>query len=166
MEIAKRFEEEQYVLGNFTHQESKFGDVRRRNAEYLRRVITEVGWIDPNRFGPRTSFRAIIIAKHTEDIRILLTALKHAGADLRKSGKGQTYAILYDSVQLNLGNKQRYGTQVSEDEGGPFVLPLQNPEKVDTYLAELGLPPLQDYLAKVGKYLYQGRQVRMASDYQ
>lgn len=162
-EIAERFESEQVQLKDPTRGEDR-STLRRSNLGYLRGLLADVGWIDSDRFGQRTSVYTVLLAKHTEDLRLMLTVLPHASEELKKSGKGQTYAILYDAVQLDLGHKQRYGTQVTEDAKGPYVLPLEDPQHVDNYLADLGLPPLQIYLAQVRTHLYNGRPVRLLDD--
>jgi len=107
-------------------------EIRQSNLSYLRQTLAEVGWIDSDRFGQRTSVYTVLLAKHTEDLRLMLTILPYASTELKKSKKGQTYAILYDAVQLELGRKQLYGTQVTADEKGPFVLPLEDPKNVDS----------------------------------
>jgi hypothetical protein len=73
------------------------------------------------------------------------------------------YAILFDAVQLELGCKQRYGTQVQEDaKGQPFVLPLEDPQRVDYYLDRIGLPPLVEYRTKISTALFEGKAVRVS----
>ena len=61
---------------------------------------------------------------------------------------GQNFALLYDRLQLNLGENQRYGSQVGRDEKGEMVvLPLEDRAKVDQFRRELGMGPLAQYLA-------------------
>jgi hypothetical protein len=91
-----------------------------------------------------------------------LAVLPDVEHDLKMSGDGQTYAVLYDSIQLQLGKKQRYGTQIIPDsKGNLYVLPLENPAKVDDYLKEMGVPPLASYLETVRRYT--GKPVRLAT---
>jgi hypothetical protein len=84
-----------------------------------------------------------------------LAALPQIEKDFRHAGDdAQAFAIVYDSVQLDLGRKQRFGTQIrGVAEGKPFVLPLEDPQRVDTLRKEIGLPPLSEYLADAGKVL-------------
>jgi len=84
--------------------------------------------------------------------------------DLKFTGEGQTFAIIYDAVQLELGRKQRYGTQIGEDaHGNPFVIACEEPNRVDEYLSQMSLPSLSSYMADVSKYLYNGKPVRLAT---
>lgn len=159
-EIADRFHREQEMLRDSSHR-GEFENFRNANAIYLRQLIAEVGWLDSKRFGAKTSVYAVLMAKHTHDLQLMMTVLPYAETDLKNSGDGQTYAVLYDALQLDLGGKQRYGTQVAEDAQGPYVLPLEDPKNVDRYLGEMGLPPLDSYLAEISKAFYPGREVKV-----
>jgi len=162
-EIDSRFQEEQKILQIETADRlEKFAPLRRKNREFLEQLIGKVGWIDRDRFGAKTSLQAIAIAKHTDDLRLMMTILPLAERDFQQAGKARMYAILYDSVQLDLGRKQRYGTQVQEDEAGsPFVLPLENPDRVDDYLRAIGLPPLDEYRTQISKAVFSGKPVQI-----
>lgn len=163
-EIERRFRVEQAVLQATEPADrlAKFEPIRRENREYLQDLLSEVGWIDCERFGGKASVQAALMVKHTEDLRLMMTVLPEAEDDFRTAGKGQTYAILYDALQLDLGLKQRYGTQVQEDASGqPFVLPLEDPTRVDDYLRELGLPSFEDYRAQISKAVFSGKPVQI-----
>jgi hypothetical protein len=164
-EIQRRFDEEQPILKD-SARKKEFAAIRQSNLVYLETTLREVGWLDTERFGSRTSMQAIFMAKHTEDLRLKMTILPHAEKEFKRAGKSQTYAILYDEVQLDLGRRQRYGTQVTEDKAGePFVLPLEDPNRVDQYLGEIGLPPLNEYLKDVSNAFYNGKkQIRRRQD--
>ena len=62
------------------------------------------------------------------------------------------YAYLIDRVAVNTGREQRYGTQ-----GGCSAAhiwspkPMEVPSEVDRRRAEVGLPPLPDYIAQISK---------------
>jgi hypothetical protein len=160
-DVADRNQREQAVLKD-PAQAAQAPGLRKENLQYLKRLVQEVGWLDTARFGEKTSVLATILLKHTADLALMIAALPYVERDLKLTGDGQTYAVLYDGLQLQLGQKQRYGTQIAEDaKGNPYVLPLENPAKVDDYLKELGLPALSNYMADVSKYLYNGKAVRL-----
>ncbi|MDP9121440.1 MAG: hypothetical protein M3O15_08750 [Acidobacteriota bacterium] len=162
-EIANRNEREQAVLKN-PAQAAQAPALREDNLQYLKRLVQKIGWLDTARFGEKTSVQATILLKHTGNLALMMAALPEVERDLKFTGDGQTYAVLYDGLLVQLGKKQRYGTQIGEDaKGNPYVLALENPAKVDDYLKELGLPPLSNYLADVSKYLYDGKPVRLAT---
>jgi len=163
-EIEARFQKEQEILQDPARRED-FGPVRQENLAFLRQLLAEVGWIDRDRFGVKTSIQGALIAKHTNDLPLLMAILPQVEKDFKLAGKGQAYAILYDAVQLELGRKQRYGTQVQEDAAGqPFVLPLEDPQRVDYYLRRIGLPPLANYQTKISHALYEGKVVKVRYD--
>jgi len=62
---------------------------------------------------------------------------------------GQDFALLFDRVRMRLGESQRYGTQLSPSGDTLVLLPLENPDSVDVWRAEVGLPPLDEYLDMV-----------------
>ena len=50
---------------------------------------------------------------------------------------------------MNEGRPQRYGTQVGDvQDGEPVPWPIEEPNRVDERRAEIGLPPLSEYLAR------------------
>ena len=58
-------------------------------------------------------------------------------------------ALLEDRVALGQGKKQIYGSQIGRDQDTKlyYVQPLSDPDNVDKRRAEVGLPPLADYVA-------------------
>ncbi len=133
------------------------------NKEYLERLIQEVGWIDVHRFGSEASGNAIVLAKHSRDLSLIMGILPFLQQDFKgQSEENVMLAILYDGLQINLGRKQRYGTQLGVDsEGNPLVLPLEDPSKVEQFRKEIGLPPLSEYLKLASEGLYKGKSIRM-----
>lgn len=59
-------------------------------------------------------------------------------------------ALMDDRIAMFEGRPQRYGTQIIEDENGkPQLYQLLDPDMVDTWRKEVGMPPLEDYLMKM-----------------
>jgi hypothetical protein len=136
------------------------------NTAYLRALVAEVGWVDTARFGAQAAGDAFLLLQHSGDLGLQLAALPFVEREARKVRDfGQAYALLYDRTQVELGHEQRYGSQIGTDAAGnPVVLPLEDPARVDAFLAELGLPPLKDYLGVASKVLFQGKAIRIAGD--
>jgi hypothetical protein len=163
-EVAERLRKDQAAIKDEQHK-GLAASVIAENARFLTTLVQEVGWLDAGRFGAKTSVDAVILAKHSGDLSLMMAALPLAEKDLKHNGDGQTFAVLYDGLQIDLGGKQRYGTQIGEDaQGHPYVLPLETPAKVDEYLKDMGLPPFSAYLADASKYLYDGKPIRMPRD--
>ena len=161
-DLAARREADQKVRSDPARL-AQLAEVDLDNTRFLRDLVQEVGWIDVARFGPRASVDAFLLVQHSQDLPLMLAALPFIEEDARRHKEyAQPFTLLFDRVQIDLGRKQRYGTQLRKDaEGNPMVLPLEEPEKVDERLKELGLPPLSEYLATASKYLFDGREVRM-----
>ena len=116
------------------------------NTSYLKALVQDVGWIDVERFGEEAAHHAFLLVQHSMDLPLMMAALPRIEADVESgSGLGAELAMLHDRVQLLLGEKQRYGTNWQETDNGRWLLPLEDPERVDEFRKELGLPPLEDY---------------------
>jgi len=164
-EIARRLAEEQ-VIRKDRARRAELPPIDAANKVYLTTLVREVGWIDAGRFGEKTSSSAVILAKHSGDLGVVSTILPYVEKDFGRPGdEAQSFAITYDDVHLKLGGKQRYGSQVCRDaDGQPFVCALETPSQVDVRRAAIGLPPLEGYLAEVGKLLFEGKEVRIPND--
>jgi hypothetical protein len=130
----------------------RFVDKSGVNAEYMRNLILEVGWIDAKRFGYPTSTNAFLLVQHSWDPSLMLSVLPRIMEDVDAGlMAGESYALLYDRAQLALGRPQRFGSQVAKSPSGEWiVLPLEDPEGVDSRRKEWGLPPLKDYVGLFG----------------
>ena len=122
--------------------------IDRDNVAYLKQLIADIGWIDRERFGRDAAQSAFLIVQHSSDLSLMLTALPLLEKEAKATGKGGSFALLYDRSQLRLGRKQRYGSQIdsSQDGTAQAVSPLEDPEEVDERRAELGMQPLAEYL--------------------
>jgi len=123
-----------------------------RNTEYLKKLVTSIGWIDVSRFGYATAKAAILIVQHSRDLPLMLAALPESQRDADAGRiEGEGYALLYDRLQLSLGRRQRFGTQIGRDEGGaPVVLPIEETAGLDDLRNHMGLAPLGQYLKLFG----------------
>jgi len=141
-------------------------EVEAGNLRWLTGVVKEIGWIDVGRFGMKASSQATIILKHSggHALPLILAALPQIERDLanRESKGFQSYEVFFDALQLQLGGRQRFGTQLAADSNGnPFVLPLEDPGHVDERRAAIGDMPLREYLEMAAKVLYKGKTVSL-----
>ena len=51
---------------------------------------------------------------------------------------------------MNQGKPQVYGTQTITSNNKVFIVPLENPDKVDELRKEIGLAPLNNYMQDFG----------------
>jgi hypothetical protein len=174
-ELSRRFQEDQAAL-MFTHgppvpkdqpflrpkydPTASWGEERdlrqlevlSSNTKYLKGLVSIVGWIDVRRFGYPASTAAFFIVQHSDDLPLMLAVLPGIKEDV-DAGRtdGDAYALLFDRLQLNLGEKQRYGSQVMRDEfGDASLLPVEDPGRLDDLRKGLGMVPIAQYLAVFG----------------
>ena len=153
-ELVKRGELDQEVrMKMHSGQEVAPGDIDRMNeidrdnTAWLIDLVTDIGWIDRERFG-EAAREAFLIVQHSGRLPLMLAALPALEKEAKATGKGGAYALLYDRTQLWIGRKQRYGSQIGQDPDGMYVAPLEDPEHVDERRAELGMEPLADYMER------------------
>ena len=118
------------------------------NTVFLIRHLARHGWVDETRYGPEATQAAALLVLHSADLRLQKTTLPWVRADVQPGRRnGQSYALLHDRLQLRLGFRQRYGSQLaSTDVGDAVLLPLEDPEHVDERRRALGMQPLAEYL--------------------
>ncbi len=135
------------------------------NLAWLRELTAEVGWIDTRRFGVKAAGDAAALARFGLDIPLLLAALPLVEKDLKISPEGaEEFSLFHDTLQVALGGKQKYGTQIEPAAvGGPVVLPLVSRAGVDGVRRAIGLSPLAEYLQRVSADLFAGKPVQVAA---
>lgn len=143
-ELARRLELDQEVRVP-PYDGERMMRVDADNTAYLKELVREVGWIDPGRFGDEAADAAFLIVQHSGDLPLMLAALPQLEAQERL----QEYALLYDRLQIRRGLPQRYGTQIGwAEDRSKGLLPIETLEGIEATRAELGLEPLDDYLAR------------------
>lgn len=119
------------------------------SALAVRTLIDRYGWMGVDEIGSEASQTLSLAIQHVDDLVVQQHYLPLL-SEAVKSNKAEPWqlAFLTDRILMNQGKKQVYGTQViiSKNEYGPYVVPLENIDKVDELRAQLGLPPLKDYL--------------------
>ena len=118
------------------------------NTQWLAGIVRDVGWIDRVRFPDRASADAFLLVQHSGNLRLMQAVLPLIEGEARTRPEvGQEFALLYDRTQLELGNPQRYGTQLRGDSAGVMhVRRLEDPDRVDERRRSVGLGPHADYL--------------------
>jgi hypothetical protein len=146
-EFAKRREVDQAVRTD-SKRTKEMGPVDRDNTAWLKQRVQELGWIDVARFGKEAAGAAFLIVQHSGDVPLMLAALPEIEADVRQHGLDpQNYALLLDRLNLRLGRRQRYGSQIGGDEQGRLVvMALEDRDHVDELRKAIGLFPLKQYL--------------------
>ncbi|GIW79753.1 MAG: hypothetical protein KatS3mg105_1560 [Gemmatales bacterium] len=163
-ELARRARLDQKVRSGKV-QRNELAKVDADNTKFLVQLVQRIGWIDATRFGAAASNHAFLIVQHSGHLPLMLAALPQIEKDVKaKLLDPQPYALLFDRVQLSLGEKQRFGTQIGRNDKGQFVvLPLQDRQRVEQFRKEIGLFPLSVYL-KILETQTGGKPIAFADD--
>lgn len=117
------------------------------NTQRIEEIIAEYGYPGKSLVGEGQASTAFLVIQHAdlpiqEKYLPLITKAADDG-EVRWS----SVALLVDRVNMRNGKKQIYGSQLNTDQatGIPFFAPIENPHKIDSTRATVGLGPLQDY---------------------
>ncbi len=122
-----------------------------KDAENLAKVTAILdtrGWVGPDLVGNDGSNAIFLVIQHAN----LPTQQKYLpvmrAAVKEKKARPSDLAMLEDRVALGEGRRQTYGSQLrSNPKTGKYELsPLDDPDHVDERRADVGLPPLAEYL--------------------
>ncbi len=114
------------------------------NRQRLKEIIQEHGWPGKSLVGADGANAAWLVVQHSDaDVAFQRECLALMEAAPEGEVSPQDVAYLTDRVLVNEGKKQRYGTQM----GMNFKpRPIEDPDNVDKRRAEIGLPPLAEYV--------------------
>jgi hypothetical protein len=165
-ELLDRYERDQAIRNEWIKKGSdkldaefvaRMRDIDRSNTERMKEIIKQFGWPDAGLVGKDGRDAAFIIVQHAdyEYQKEMLPLVTQA----YKTHKlpGATYALLLDRVLVREGKPQVYGTQAKAPPNWkghePVLEPIEDEANVDKRRAEVGLPPLAEYLVML-KELY------------
>ena len=143
------------VLGMSEEEfDAEFERIRRDNAQWLEARIDRAGWFDAASSGEDADAAAFIILQHSDyDLALQKKALGIL-MGLLAEGKtdAQNVAYLTDRIARATDMPQAYGTQgkcVGTGQWKPNA--MIDPEMVATRRADVGLPPLEAYIAQLSQ---------------
>jgi hypothetical protein len=128
-------------------QNAKMTAVDQKNRARLKQIVDKHGWPGKSLVGVDGAHAAWLLVQHAD----AQLALQKRYLELMKAApKGEVepmdIAYLTDRVLVADKKKQVYGTQLVR-QGDKYVpKPIQDAENVDKRRADVGLPPLADYL--------------------
>ncbi|WP_295991220.1 DUF6624 domain-containing protein [uncultured Alistipes sp.] len=122
--------------------------IDRDNALRVRQIIDRHGWPGREEVGEEANEALFLCLQHVDDTIVqekYLPVLRQAVAEGR--AEGWHLAFLTDRIRMNRGEKQIYGTQ-TVTRGGQldYVVPIEEPERVDSLRRSIGLKPMARYL--------------------
>jgi len=123
------------------------------NTKWLKGVIERHGWLGESLVGRDGANAAWLLVQHADaDPKFQ----RHCLDLMAKLPPGEVsrseLAYLTDRVLLAEGKKQKYGTQCMFADGKWKPRPLEDEANVDKRRAEVGLPPLAEYLKLIEQH--------------
>lgn len=118
-----------------------------KNLEVVLDHLPPEGWYLRSRYGDEVATTAFYVVQHSdlETWRRFVPVLEPLVA--MGEVTGPAYALMYDRLALAEGKPQRYGSQVTCQNGQWVLMELEAPETVDDRRREMGFPDtLEDYL--------------------
>lgn len=111
-------------------------------------ILDRYGWIGETAVGGKASTALFLVIQQSDlATKEKYLPLMREAVRQRQANPGQL-AMLEDSIAINAGRPQRYGTQIAYD---PITIaPLEDPAGVDARRATVGLPPLSEYARGFG----------------
>jgi tetratricopeptide (TPR) repeat protein len=121
------------------------------NLTKVKAILDKHGWLGPDMIGKQANLALFLVIQHS-DQRTQEKYLPMLQDAVRKgNAQAQDLALLQDRVALGQGKKQLYGSQIGTDASGKmYVLPLEDPDNVDTRRQSVGLPPMAAYVQHFG----------------
>jgi hypothetical protein len=117
------------------------------NTVRIVEILEEYGYPGKTMVGPAQASSAFLIVQHAElEIQEKYMDLITAAADADEV-PWASVALLVDRVNMRNGKAQKYASQISIDPetGEHYFSEIENPEKIDSIRATVGLGPIQAY---------------------
>lgn len=122
------------------------------NTERLKEIVAEHGWPTRDEVGEDGRSAIFLLVQHADRDPTFQRAALGPMREAYEAGdaSGSDLALLTDRVRVAEGRSQLYGSQLYIEPGKPPALrPIEDEASVDVRRAEMGLPPLSEYLEEV-----------------
>lgn len=134
-------------IAAFTAIWQRIGTVDAANTAYVKSILPSDGWFRSRRDGAEVSRNAWLIVQHSPDQAFQSTVVARMRPLVALGdARGVDYALLYDRTEMFAGRQQLYGSQMTCSGGRWQAAPTADPAGLDRRRAEMGLPPMGEYL--------------------
>jgi hypothetical protein len=116
-----------------------------RNSERMREILGEYGWPDPDLVGADGAEAAWLLVQHG-GAEIQERALELMRSSDEPGVTAADIALLTDRILVERGLPQMYGSQFQFVDDKLVQYPVDDPDSVDVRRAEVGLPPMAEYV--------------------
>ncbi len=114
-------------------------------------IIEKHGWVGKSKVGGQANMALWLVIQHaTKDVQEKYLPVLRESV-LAGESSGSHLALLEDRILMGNGLPQTYGSQITVDEtGNQVVYEIRDPEYVNKRRKEVGLGPIEDYVARWG----------------
>lgn len=122
-----------------------------KNLAELEMLLDTKGWPEKSQVGSEASQAAFYVLQHSNAAAQNKYLKLFEEACSRNEGNWQQYALMFDRMRMNQNLPQKYGTHFILDNratGEKKLYPLEDETRVNEWRKEIGLEPLNDYLAR------------------
>lgn len=130
----------------------KLEEMHYKNSEKLKVIIYEIGWPTVSKVGEEAAYAAWMVLQHAISNPELQKEALPLLMELANNNEiyPSEVAVLYDRICYFELRPQRYGTQFDFDENGNLnPWKLEDPNKVEMYRKQVGLPPLDETVIRM-----------------
>jgi hypothetical protein len=151
-EVNRRLANGENLVAVSTKLGNRMARVDRKNWTWLSRQVRKHGWLGKSLVGEDGARAAWLLVQHADaNPKFQRTCLDKMNQLADGEVGAADVAYLTDRVLLAEGKKQRYGTQMRgilrAGKQGLEPLPCESPEQLDALRAEVGLPPMSEYMS-------------------
>jgi hypothetical protein len=122
-----------------------------KNLAELVTLLDTKGWPEKSQVGSEGSQAAFYVLQHSNATAQEKYIKLFENACREGEGNWQQYALMFDRMRMNQNLPQKYGTHFILDNratGEKKLYPLEDETRVNEWRKEIGLEPLNDYLAR------------------
>lgn len=123
----------------------------RLHIDQLQAILAIHDWVTISAFGAKADHDAWLLVQHADhDLAFQKSVLDRLEKLYQiHETSASNYAYLYDRVAIAENRLQRYGTQGTIEHGAWRLNDVEDPSLLDSRRKDVGLPPYQEYLAKI-----------------
>jgi len=148
-------------LAEFQQIAARVKEADDANTKWLRAIVEKQGWPTMTQVGEDGAGAAWLLVQHADaDPKFQRQCLDLMTKLPKDQVLGKNLAYLTDRVLLAEGKKQLYGTQFTLVDGKWIPRSLEDEANVDKRRAELGLPPLAEYVEQLKKAYGSGAKAK------
>jgi hypothetical protein len=128
-----------------------------RKAARMREILDEHGWPTPDLVGLDGTEAAWLLVQHG-GVEIQERALELIRTSDEPGVTAADIALLTDRILVERGQPQLYGSQFQFVEDKLVQYPVDDPDSVEARRAEVGLPPMAEYVRMLEETYGVGRE--------